>query len=403
MHLLLVTYEFPPFMATGGIGSYMYHLAHVMAEKCHNVTVFSATQSHSEVTIRKKKEYTNYLIPASDTVVFRTEVLKLFGSYIQNHRVDVIESPEVGACALHIKEAYPFIPLVVKLHTPGVMITKISNTYDPFMKKMRYVIGALLRGKLDLGYWSKIDKNRVRDPEYKICIMADQLFSPSRALASYLSCFWHLKNEIKIVPNPFQADGDMFQYPLEGREKQICFVGKLTVLKGMFALTKAVKLILKKHHDYRFVFAGRDEAVSKKFPSMKAWMENELIDFSDRVEFAGSLPRDKVKKLLAKSRITIVPSLWENYPNIVLEAMASGSAVVAANRGGIPELIRHKHNGLLINPLQPNSIAKAVSNLINNNENCILYATKGREFVKDLSAKFEHQILNQYNLLLNHS
>jgi hypothetical protein len=64
----------------------------------------------------------------------------------------VIESPEVGACALYIKETYPSIPLVIKMHTPGVLITKISNTYQSVFTKLRYIAGAFLRGRFDLGF-----------------------------------------------------------------------------------------------------------------------------------------------------------------------------------------------------------------------------------------------------------
>ncbi|XVJ67673.1 MAG: glycosyltransferase family 4 protein [Lacibacter sp.] len=382
MHLLLVTYEFPPFMATGGIGSYMYHLAHVMAAKGHHVTVFSATQSHAEVTVRKETAYTNYLIPAADTVVFRKEVLKLFESYIQNHRVDVIESPEVGACALHIKEAYPFLPLVVKMHTPGVLITKVSNTYQSVFTKLRYVAGAFLRGRFDLGYWSKTDLNKESNPEYRICQLADQLLSPSAALKDWAVRYWQLpEQKIKILPNPITADEHLFSFPLSNRSKTICFIGKLTVLKGMMAFTPAIKEILLGHSDYKIIIAGRDEALSDAVPSMKAWMLDQLEAVKDRVVFTGAVEKENVLEILSQSKVCIVPSLWENYPNVVLEAMAAGCTVAAAHRGGIPELIDDGNTGLLFDPLKPSSIVKAIDQLLNDEPKRLQLAAAARETV----------------------
>lgn len=382
MHLLLITYEFPPYMATGGIGSYMHHLAQVMADKGHHITVFSATQSHSEITKRSEKEFINYLIPAADLSTFRKNALRLFEQYIQNHSVDVIESPEVGACALHIKEAYPFIPLVVKMHTPGVLITKVSNTYQSLFTKLRYVAGAFLRGRFDLGYWSHTDLNRERNPEYRICQLADQLLSPSVALKEWAVHYWQLpEQKIKILPNPISADEQLFSFPVSNRPQTICFIGKLTVLKGMIAFTPAVKEILLKYSDCKIIIAGRDEAVSDAVSSMKAWMLEQLEPVKDRVVFTGAVEKEKVLEILSQSKVCIVPSLWENYPNVVLEAMAAGCTVAAAHRGGIPELIDDGKTGLLFDPLKSSSIVKAIDQLLNDEPKRQQLAAAARETV----------------------
>lgn len=390
MHLLLVTFEFPPFMATGGIGSYMYHLAHVMAGKAHQVTVFSATHSHQEVTVLQEKAYTNYLIPASDLRDFRKRCLSFFNAYIQQHPVDLIESPEVGACALDIKEAYPSIPLVVKLHTPGVLITKVSNTYQPLRIKLRYVAGALLRGKADLGYWATTDRNKETNPEYRICKLADHLLSPSVALKKWAVSYWQLPaHRIKVLPNPITTDAQLYSYPIENRPAVICFVGKLTVLKGMMTFTPAIKEILLRYTEYKVIIAGRDEPVDAHIPSMQAWMEQQFEEVKDRVLFTGALEKDKVMELMAQSRVCVVPSLWENYPNVVLEAMSAGCAVAAAKTGGIPEMIAEGRTGVLFHPRKASSIVQAIDGLLKDEPKRLKLAVAAREAV------FNNQQSNQ--------
>jgi len=399
MHVLLVTYEFPPSMATGGIASYMYHVAESLHYAGHQVSVISANDAN-EYSISKSANCTNYLVPASDHEQFRIKALDIFKRYLNPKMIDVIESPEVGACALAIKEAFPSIPLVVKLHTPGVVITKISNTYQSVLEKLRFVAGSLLRGKLNLGYWSRVDKNRFRDPEYCICIVADKLVSPSLALSNYVNRCWKLTKEIKIVPNPFFADHDLYKFPIKEREKVICFVGKLTVLKGMFALTKAVRKILNQHPDYRFIFAGRDEFISKEIPSMRIWMENELNNISEKVEFTGALTKSEVINLLGRSSVCVVPSLWENYPTIVLEAMAGGAVVAAANRGGIPEIIAHKVTGILFDPLKPKSISNAVHKLLSNEKKRTDMAFAARDKIKQNQSDISVSITDIYESMI---
>lgn len=402
MFILLITYEFPPHMNTGGIGSYMYHLAHLLSGAGHNVTVFSATTRQDIVQKEEHTYCTNYLFPAANLADFREQVRRFFHTYILHHQVDVIESPEVGACALGIKEDFPHIPLMVRLHTPGVLITKVSNTYQPLYEKLRYVLGALRRGRLDAGYWSRTDKNRYRDPEYQICMLADKLVSPSQALKNFLRRYWRIEKEIDVIPNPFHADADLFEYPIEGREKIICFVGKLTILKGMFTFTKAIKHILQKYPDYRVIIAGRDEKISDAVPSMKAWMEARLTQVRDRVVFTGALSRAEVKQLLGKSRICVVPSLWENYPTVVLEAMAAGAAVAAANRGGIPEIVKRGITGYLFNPLHAGKIVNALHRLIENDKRRQEVAHNARKRVRQLQSESEPAILGLFESITSH-
>jgi len=382
-------------MNAGGIGTYMLHLAHLLSNVGHRVTVFSATQSHTQVAVRQEKEFINYLIPAADTVFFRSEVLKLFKTYIKDNRVDVIESPEVGACALYIKETYPSIPLVIKMHTPGVLITKISNTYQSVFTKLRYIAGAFLRGRFDLGFWSKADLNKESNPEYRICQLADHLLSPSAALKDWAVRYWQLpEQKIRILPNPISADQKMFSFPISNRPQTICFIGKLTVLKGMIAFTPAIKEILLRHSDYKIIIVGRDEALNDTVPSMKAWMLNQLEMVKEYVVFTGAVEMGKVLEILSQSRICIVPSLWENYPNVVLEAMVSGCTVAAADRGGITELIENGKTGLLFDPLKPSSIVAAIDKLLNDEQKRLQLATAARETVKKYhhNAKFANDL-----------
>lgn len=402
LNILLVSFEFPPITAIGGIGSYMYHLSKLLHKLGHSVTVFSANPHGSEVEVQKREFCSAYLIPASNNEEFRSAALAFFHNYILYNNVDIIESPEVGACALNIKRAYPDIPLIVKLHTPGVLITKVSNYYLPLLNKFRFVAGALVRGRIDLGYWAKHDKNKLSDPEYQICEVADKILSPSRALINWAIKFWDLPaSKIELILNPFSVDSDLLCLPVLKRSKTISFVGKLNVLKGLNSLTEAIPIVLKKHPEFSFNIVGRDEYVNGI--SMKSIIEKRLGLFANKVNFTGALPFNKIKEIYATSPICVVPSLWENYPNVVLEAMAAGCAVVASNRGGIPEIVNDHVNGLLINPRSSNDIATKINLLIDNPELTLQIATNGRNDLlklmqpSTLSYKIERAYYNVLN------
>lgn len=398
MNILLVTNEFPPEMNTGGIGTYMHQLAHLLHNDGHKVFVISETNG-SEFEIADKGFCINYLIPQSDAASFRMKALEVFENYVSTERIDLIESPEVQACALEIKKKYPGIPLVVKLHTPGVLINKVYRSYDPLFKKMRFVAGALLRGKLDLGYWNQHDRNKEKDPEYQICARADILLSPGKALQKWVSEYWKIPfRNIKIVPNPFSFNAELFNYPIERDTKTICFVGKLTLLKGMLTLTPALKKVLENHPEYKLVIIGRDEKIPGKNLSMQTWMMEEFKIVKEQIRFRGQLRKEEVMEVLGTSEISVVPSLWENYPGVILESMAAGAAVVASDAGGIPEMVEDMKTGLLFKTRKSNELAAALEKLIISPQLRERLAQNGRDYiVKKNSESEKRKALDIYN------
>jgi len=367
MNIGLISYEFPPEMATGGIGTSMFNLAILLTRTGHKVAVFSGTLRDGCEPVIERENCTNYLIKSADNPEFRKKVVSVFKRVHRRLAFDIIESPETGACALAVKQTFPEIPLVVGLHTPGVMITKVNNTYLPLHVKLRYIFGSLIRGRLDLGYWARHDKNYLSDPEYQICKLATLITSPSEALRSWAISFWRLPSDkISIIPNPFYLKERTDKDLCKEKEKMILFVGKLSLLKGMVKFTKAIPAILKKHPDYNLVLVGRDEPLGHFGESTLKYMQEHLRPYLGRITFTGAIPHDEVLQLYRKASICVFPSLWENYPNVILEAMSCSCAVVASNKGGMPEIIRNKENGLLINPHKPQDISKQVCQLIEN-------------------------------------
>jgi glycogen synthase len=399
LSILLVTFEFPPEMATGGIGSYMNHLAHLLSDKGHKVTVFSATYEGDEITYYKRSHCENYLIPAANNEIFRIKANELFKQlHFQRHSFDVVESPEVGACALEIKKSFPLLPLVVKLHTPGVLITKVTRYYQPMFQKLRFVAGSILKGRPNMGYWAKKDINKHNDVEYEICQLADIIISPSKALRNWVSTYWDIiPSKISIVNNPFFLKGSLFEFDIPNRPKVISFVGKLSILKGMVAFTKAIPLIFRKHPDFKIYLVGRDEMEGGK--SMREYMESQLSKYSDRIVFTDVLNSGELRELYKISRVCVFPSLWENYPTVILEAMAAGAAVAASDTGGIPEMINDQKTGILFDPLRPIAIANAVNFLLENDKVRVDIASKARNVLQEQlqNNEFEQKVLGVYS------
>ena len=80
-----------------------------------------------------------------------------------------------------------------------------------------------------------------------------------------------------------------------------------------------------------------------------------------RVRFTGYQPAEKLRETLRRASLVILPSEWyENCPYTILEAFAAGKPVVASRIGGIPELVKDGHDGLLFEPGNATELANCI-------------------------------------------
>jgi len=98
------------------------------------------------------------------------------------------------------------------------------------------------------------------------------------------------------------------------------------------------------------------------------------------VEFSGSVP--DVAVLYQTADICVLTSDFEGTPNVLLEAMASGLAVVATKIGGVPDIVRQGENGFVVEPGNEEDLCAALASLINNSQLRSEMGQKGRDYVE---------------------
>lgn len=130
----------------------------------------------------------------------------------------------------------------------------------------------------------------------------------------------------------------------------VLYLSRMATRKGIHHLLKAAQGILKKA-DAFFVFAGSGPRPPINLPP-------------DSYVFLGHVSEELPPYLYAASDVFVLPSLYENFPSCVLEAMASECAVVASEICGIPEMIRHELNGLMIPPSDVGALTTSILRLI---------------------------------------
>jgi glycosyltransferase involved in cell wall biosynthesis len=97
----------------------------------------------------------------------------------------------------------------------------------------------------------------------------------------------------------------------------------------------------------------------------------------------GFADREKLKAYLKTASLLALPSLEDNCPMVVLEAMAAGVPVLAANVGGLPDLVEDGRNGRFCNPLEPETITTGVQRLLDNAQEASELAKTARDLARE--------------------
>jgi len=191
-------------------------------------------------------------------------------------------------------------------------------------------------------------------------------------------------SKILVIPNGIDERGFENLPPREEIKKGlgllpgqrvVGIIARLDPIKNHLCLLRAMQMIFKLFPDVMLIIAG-DGPMKEELYSM---MEDHGL--KERVLFLGF--RDDVAQLLEAMDIFVLCSKSEGLPITLIEAMASGKAIVASRVGGIPEVIKDGVNGILISPDNPTELAEALVGLINDPTKRVRLGTKAKETFYD--------------------
>jgi len=169
--------------------------------------------------------------------------------------------------------------------------------------------------------------------------------------------------------------------PGEGRYPVVLSVGRLVEKKGHRVLVKAFGRLSDRDAKCMIVGDGPERAALEQEIAREALV--------DRVSLAGSLPNDRVRELLLEAAVFCLPCVrdaegdMDGIPVVLMEAMASGVAVVAGDLPAIRELVRDGETGLLIPPGNVEACAAALERLLTDADERMRLAEAGRRWVQE--------------------
>jgi len=219
----------------------------------------------------------------------------------------------------------------------------IKLTADPAFERARRrgIVGGDVDEFQRMGSGAAVRLLRVaRDAELK---RAAHVFTPSAYLRE-LTLSWGVNpDRVSVLPNPAPQlpalrSRDELRRSFGMTGPTLAFAGRLTAQKSLRVALEAIAAV----DEVTLLIAGEGD--------QQATFERDVAELglTERVEFLGALPRERVVELFAAADASILSSMWENFPHTVVEALAVGTPVIATATGGVGEVVQDGENGLLV-------------------------------------------------------
>jgi glycosyltransferase involved in cell wall biosynthesis len=229
----------------------------------------------------------------------------------------------------------------------------IKLTSDPvFERSLRWG----LTGP-DLGEFQRLSGFRIgalrRARDYALA-QARRLIVPSEALRSLVLGWGVPEEKVTVLNNPVSAP------ELESREElrrrhgvegpTLVFAGRLVPQKAIEVALEAVR----RNPDVTLLLAGEGPYHDRLVQEARS------LGLGGRARFLGPVPRRTALELLRAADAAILPSRWENFPHMVVEALAVGTPVIATDAGGVTEILRDGWNGIVVPRGDPAPLSDAI-------------------------------------------
>lgn len=283
---------------------------------------------------------------AANTHLYRRAMVATLARALAERGVEIIEMEESFGWARWLQEASS-VPVCVRLHGPW------------------FQVGPALGCPDDARFRERLEQER------RAIVGAAAVSAPSQVIIERTREFYGIELPgARVIPNPTEPAADRWR--LEGADaKRILFIGRFDRLKGGDLILDAFATVLAQDPEAKLWFIGPDRGClmdDGRSWSIEDYMRHRLpaAVAARQVEWLGAQPFPALAQFRRQALATVVCSLYETFPNTVIEAMALGCPVIASRVGGIPEIIQDQTNGLLHRAGDADDLAGKISLVLKN-------------------------------------
>lgn len=212
--------------------------------------------------------------------------------------------------------------------------------------------------------------------EYEVLQKSDALIAESPASKELMVRDYRV-DPAKVQVIPCGVDTTLFA-PQEQQQARralslpasaplLLFVGRVQALKGIDTLLRAAQVVRQRYPELQVLIIGGgvdEHDVHESEELRRLQMLGADLDLHEHVHFIKAQPQERLAQYYAAADVVIMPSHYESFGMVVLEAMACGAPVVASNVGGLASTVVHEQTGLLVPVGDTAAFAQAILRLL---------------------------------------
>ena len=355
MRILFYNWEYPP--VGSGIGQYIYFMSRALRRVGHFTVI--VTSKHNGLPEEEQVDNGIVFRCFNKDEMNENGTVDTVLTIAAEQKVDFIEGADhLGGCrSLLSRKDRP--PVVIKMH------------YNDVLYRLRYAHVYYSWQKAAI--WLACFRQRTRIRNERYCLEhADMVIAPCKLIvetAQKQGVSFSAPPE--VIPNSTLSPS--FWTNKEADKPTILFVGRVDFGKGVGFLPQIVKQVAKIYPTVKFELAG-SAGQAWGVGSVESWLSKKLGSLIQFVNVYGQVERDKLDELYKKAWLVIVPSKWDTFPNVVLEAMAREKPIIASRNGGMAEMLSGTDN-VIVNSDNSGKYSKEIIQMLSDKK-CRIAAGK---------------------------
>ncbi|RIK28424.1 MAG: glycosyltransferase family 1 protein [Anaerolineae bacterium] len=388
---------------TGGMNVYVRELTRQLGKMGIHVDVFTRSQDDHVPHVLHELGYGNRVVhipagpehpvPKQELANYIPEFVAGIKAFACDKKIqyDVIHSHYwmSGIAAASLSDLWAGAPIVHMFHTLGEMKNRIARSDEE--REGAYRI----------------------EGERQVIRRADRIVVATLAEQTQLR-FLYKADASKMVVIPPGVNVSRF-YPIPSDEakefvglkpdnRMILFVGRIEPLKGVDTLLEAMSCLqMKESRPVHLAIIGGDPSASpEKMNAEMTRLKNlcEVLGLDQSVVFLGVRDQDKLSYYYSAAEVVVMPSHYESFGMVALEAMACGTPVIASEVGGLAYLVRDGETGFTIPAEEPETLCEKLSWLLNDPHLHDSMSKRAVEYAQDYAwEKVAGQIVGVYEEL----
>jgi len=341
---------------TGGMSVYVREMANELGRKGHHIDIF-----------------TQHNVGKHDPVIHLNKNVRLVhlsggtrGNIAKSSLYEVLPQLFYQLESFRIKEDITYNIIHSHYWLSGILGLKLQSSWNAYHLITYHTIGAVKNLTCPTENASELRLTNER----KLAKLCDQIVLPTQKEKEHVIQYYNAPvDKIQIVPcgvnlelfKPMDKLSARRHLAFHVNDLIVLYVGRYAPIKGLDRLLKAFRNLMHLPH-LRLVMVGGDGEHSPMLRQLQS--KAKALHIENRITFAGRVDQETLPQYYSAADVLVVPSYYESFGLVALEALACGTPVVTTSVGAMEEIVKDGHTGYVAKDPNPQHYARLIETIL---------------------------------------